>query len=61
MTPMQARTHLIQTRAAYAAGSATIDQLYEAADAYITALKQYRKASGKNVTIPSRAYVIRAL
>jgi hypothetical protein len=61
MTPMQARTNLIQVRSAFAAGTATISQLYEAADLYITALKAYKKASGKKVAIPSRAYVIRAL
>ena len=58
---IQLRDNVLTQRANYSRGLASLDDLYAAADAYIAALKAYRKASGKRFTIPSRAYLLRAL
>jgi hypothetical protein len=60
-TPMDLRNELIDTKRRFGQGAATIDVLYSAADAYIAALKAFKKSTGKRLTIPSRAYLIRAI
>ena len=55
------RNDLIIARAQHAQGTITTDALYLKADAYIAALREYKKRTGKKLTIPSRSYLIRAL
>ena len=55
------RNDLIIARAKHQQGAITTDELYQSADAYIAALREYKKRTGKKLTIPSRAYLIRAL
>lgn len=61
MTPIQLRSKLIESKQAFGRGEITIEQLYAAADAYIAAIRDYAKRTGKRITIPSRAYLIRAV
>lgn len=61
MTALELRSKLLEAKQQYGRGEITVDALYAVADAYIDALKAYKKASGKRLTIPSRGYLIRAL
>lgn len=61
MTALELRSKLLEAKKRYGRGEITIDALYATADAYIDALCQYQKASGKKFAIPSRGYLIRAL
>jgi hypothetical protein len=48
-------------RSAYQHGQAPQSTLDTAADAYIAALKAYKRRTGRKLSIPSRAYIIRAV
>ena len=61
MTTIELRTQVIEAKQRFGRGEISVDDLYAAADAYIAALKTYKKATGKKLSIPSRAYLIRAL
>jgi hypothetical protein len=60
-TALTAREAMIAARARYYAGAGTEAEMNAAADAYIEALRVYRKLSGKKFSIPSRAYILRAI
>lgn len=55
------RAKLLDAKAAHLRGKITAEQLHAIADEYIAFLKDYRKRSGKKFSIPSRAYLIRAI
>jgi hypothetical protein len=55
------RARVIAVRGAQQHGQASIEDLYAAADAYIAALRQYKRRTGRRLTIPNRAYLLRAL
>ena len=61
MTGLEYNTALKVAKAKYQAGEITIDELYAAADVYIKFLRDYKKRTGKRLSIPSRAYLIRAV
>ncbi len=61
MTPIELRTKLIDAKRAFGRGEITIEQLYAAADAYIDAIKEFKKRTGARIAVPSRAYLIRAV
>lgn len=61
MSALDLRDKLLEARRRFGRQEITVDELYAAADAYIAALKEYKKRSGKKFAIPSRSYVIRAL
>ena len=62
MTAHELRTQLLETKHRFGRGEATIDDLYAAADAYIEAMKEYKRRTGdRNLRIPARGYLIRAL
>lgn len=61
MTTLELRTQAIEAKQRFGRGEISVDDLYAAADAYIAALKTYKKATGKKLSITSRAYLIRAL
>ena len=62
MTPLELRSQVIVAKQQFGLGEITIDQLYAAADAYIEALREYKRRTGnKRLNIPSRGYLIRAL
>ena len=60
-TPLQLYDTLIISKQRWGKGEITLDALYAAADAYIAALRTYKRTSGKRFAIPSRSYLIRAL
>jgi hypothetical protein len=55
------RDAVILARARYHRGEISVDALYAAADAYIAELRAYKKRTGKRMSIPNRAYLLRAL
>lgn len=62
MTALDLRDKFIEARKLFFAQQITIDDLYKAADAYIEAIKAFKKkTSNKKLRIPDRAYLIRAL
>lgn len=61
MTALALRDRLIEAKQRWGRGEITTDELHAAADAYIDSLKAYKAATGKKLSIPSRAYLIRAL
>ena len=61
MNGLYYREQLKKAKALYSKGEITIDDLYAVADAYIVYLKEYKRKSGKKLTIPNRAYLIRAI
>jgi hypothetical protein len=60
-SPLVLRDALIVARQRFGQGQITVDSLYAAADAYIDALRQYKRTAHKRMAIPSRAYLIRAI
>ena len=61
MTPLELREKVIESKRLYGQGLIDVDALYAAADAYIEALKAFKKRTKAKLAIPSRAYIIRAL
>ena len=62
MTAHECRNALIIARQQFGRGEVTIDQLYAAADAYIEAIKEFKKRTkNKRLKVPSRGYLIRAI
>lgn len=61
MTPLELRDKVIEARRLWGQGQITTDELNATADKYIDALKMYKKTTGKKLTIPNRAYLLRAL
>lgn len=61
MTPLELRDKLIESKRLYGQGLIGIDALYAAADEYIDALKAFKQRTKAKLSIPSRAYIIRAL
>ena len=61
MTPLELKEKLLDAKSQYRNGAIDIDALYAAADAYIEALKAFKKRTKAKLNIPSRAYLIRAL
>ena len=61
MTPLELREKVIESKRLYGQGLIDVDALYAAADAYIEALKAFKKRTHAKLNIPSRAYIIRAL
>ena len=61
MSPMELRNQLIEARKKFGRGEITTDQLNAAADEYIKALKEYKRAKKVKLNIPTRAYLLRAL
>lgn len=61
MTPMELRNQLIKAKKAFGRNEITINELHAAADKYIEALKKFKKEKKAKISIPSRAYIIRAL
>ena len=61
MTPLELREKVIESKRLYGQGLIDVDALYAAADAYIEALKAFKKRTHAKLSIPSRAYIIRAL
>ena len=60
-SPIDLRSKLQAARAAHQHGQLDLDGLYAAADEYIAALRAYKKRTGRRISIPSRAYIIRAV
>lgn len=61
-TPLECRAALIAARREWGQGQITEAQLYAVADTYIEAIKAYKKRTGnKKLSIPTRAYLIRAI
>jgi hypothetical protein len=60
-TPMELRNAFLQAKRLHSQGLISTDALYAAADAYIIALKDYRRSSKRQFAIPTRAYLIRSL
>jgi len=60
MTTLELKDRLVKAKDLYTMGKISIDDLYAAADAYIDALREYKKRTGKKFAIPSRGYLIRA-
>ena len=58
---MELRDKLIEAKRLYGQGAIDVDALYAAADAYIDALKAFKKRTKAKLAIPSRAYIIRAI
>ena len=61
MTALELKEKLLDAKSQYRQGAIDIDALYAAADAYIDALKAFKKRTKAKLTIPTRAYLIRAL
>ncbi len=61
LSPLDLRARVLDVRSAYQSGQCPIEALYTAADDYIAALREYKKRTGRKLTIPSRAYILRAL
>ena len=62
MSPIELRSKLIEAKQQFGRNEITIDALYAVADAYIDALREYKKRTGnKKLNIPARGYLIRAL
>lgn len=62
MDAQEIRNKLIETKQRFGRGEVGIDELYAAADAYIAAIREYKKRTkNKRLSIPSRAYIIRAI
>lgn len=61
MTPMELRNKVIEAKKAFGRNEITVDELNAIADKYIEALKKFKKDKKAKITIPSRAYLIRAL
>lgn len=61
MTPLELRDKVIEARRLWGQGQLTTDELNATADKYIDALKAYKKKTGKKLSIPNRAYLLRAL
>jgi len=59
-SPLQLKSDFQETRKAFYAGNATQEQLFSAADAYIDALKAYKKRRKLHrLAIPTRAKLLR--
>ncbi len=61
MSLLELKDKVIVVRNAYQHGQVPIEELYKATDAYIAALAEYKKRTKRRISIPSRAYLIRAL
>lgn len=55
------RSLLVEAIRSHRRGLLRLDALYEAADRYRDGIRQYAKAKGRRMKIPTRAYLIRAL
>ena len=60
-SPIDLHSKLIAARAAHQQGQIDLDTLYAVADEYIAALRAYKRRTGRRLSIPSRAYIIRAV
>lgn len=62
MSALDLKFKLQEAKQQFGRNEITIDQLYVAADAYIEALKEFKKRTkNKKLAIPNRGYLIRAL
>lgn len=61
MTPMDLRNQVIEARQKYGRGEITVTELHTVADRYIESLKEYKRVKKVKLSIPSRAYLLRAL
>lgn len=62
MTAQECRNQLIEAKQRFGRNEITTEQLYAAADAYIEAIKAYKKRTGnKKLPVPNRGYLIRAI
>lgn len=61
MTALELREKVIEAKRLFGQGLIDVDALYAAADAYIDALKAFKKRTKAKLNIPTRAYLIRAL
>jgi outer membrane protein assembly factor BamD (BamD/ComL family) len=62
MNAQEARNNLIYAKQKFGRNEITIDELYDTADAYIEAIREWKKRTGdKKFKIPSRGYLIRAI
>lgn len=61
MTALDLKFKLQEAKKQFGRKEITIDQLYVAADAYIDALKEFKKRTKAKISIPNRGYVIRAI
>lgn len=62
MSAQEYRNQLIEAKQRFGRNEITQDDLYAAADAYIEAIKDFKKRTGnKKLSVPSRGYLIRAI
>ena len=62
MNPQELRNAFIATKHRWGRNEATVEELYAAADAYIEAIKEFKKRTkNKKLAVPTRAYLLRAL
>lgn len=62
MSALEYRDQMIIAKQKFGRGEISIDDLYAAADAYIEAIRQFKKrTNNKKLRVPDRAYVIRAI
>lgn len=60
MNPQEYRNQLIEAKQRFGRNEITTDQLYAAADAYIDAIKDFKKRTGnKKLPVPSRGHLLR--
>lgn len=61
MTPLELRDEVFRARQAWGRGEITLEDLYQAVDAYIDSLRAFKKRTGKRLSIPGRHQVIRMM
>lgn len=62
MTAHEYRNALIEAKQRFGRGEITATELYAAADAYIEAIKDFKRRTGnKKLRVPDRGYLIRAI
>lgn len=61
MSPMELRNQLKEVKKSFGRNEATEQQFIDAADQYISALKDYKKKTKAKISIPNRAYLMRAI
>lgn len=62
MTAQEYRSQLIVAKQQFGRNEISTEQLYAAADAYIEAIKEFKRRTGnKKLPVPSRGYLIRAI
>ena len=61
MTAIELKEQLRLAKGAFHRGEIDIDALYAAADAYIEAIKAFKKRTKAKISVPTRGYIIRAV